>query len=193
MAKGLRSSVKKSYRMKLRAKVFSPVEDARTARLSQKLLELAQQPRPARTEMEVDTEKGMHRPMLSTIDQGAHALGTGTEKDSKGNPEGQTAALDFHIYPMLSAVGESSRQGAGEEEASDYEGDSSYSSSFGSSESESEDGDELRKKVYCKGNAVVGADALVNDDYTTFGLYSADIDLVDDNFVFSFMQEEDYC
>ena len=46
MAKGLRSHVKKNNRTKLRAKVFRPVEDARTARLSARLLELASQPKP---------------------------------------------------------------------------------------------------------------------------------------------------
>ena len=58
MAKGLRASVKKNNRNKLRARVFGPVEDARTQRLSAKLLELARQPKPAKSEMEVDSEKG---------------------------------------------------------------------------------------------------------------------------------------
>jgi hypothetical protein len=59
MAKGLRSSIKKSNRSKLRARVFGPVEAARNERLSAKLLELAQQPKPERpqkSEMEVDSE-----------------------------------------------------------------------------------------------------------------------------------------
>jgi len=58
MAKGLRSSVKKSHRTKLRSRVFAPVEDARTERLSAKLLELASQPRPAKTDMELDEDNG---------------------------------------------------------------------------------------------------------------------------------------
>jgi hypothetical protein len=57
MAKGLRSSVKKSNRSKLRSKIFQPVEDTRTQRLSAKLLELASQPRPTRAEMELDSDK----------------------------------------------------------------------------------------------------------------------------------------
>ncbi|KAF2421260.1 hypothetical protein EJ08DRAFT_653501 [Tothia fuscella] len=57
MAKGLRASVKKNNRTKLRSKVFGPVVDARTERLSQKLLALAEQPRPSKTEMEVDPAK----------------------------------------------------------------------------------------------------------------------------------------
>ncbi|KAF2176256.1 hypothetical protein K469DRAFT_700162 [Zopfia rhizophila CBS 207.26] len=61
MAKGLRSSVKKSNRSKLRSRVFAPVEDARTERLHAKLLEAVKQPRlePAKkSEMDVDTLEG---------------------------------------------------------------------------------------------------------------------------------------
>jgi hypothetical protein len=47
MAKGLRSTVKKRNRAKLRATVFGPAHDARTERLSAKLQELASQPKPA--------------------------------------------------------------------------------------------------------------------------------------------------
>lgn len=66
MAKGLRASVKKNNKSKLRSKVFGPVVDARTERLSAKLLELAQQAKPAKSEMEVDSEKGMtNEPFLS--------------------------------------------------------------------------------------------------------------------------------
>lgn len=52
MAKGARSSVRKTNNRALKSRVFGPVEDARTARLSQKLLELASQPKTARTESE---------------------------------------------------------------------------------------------------------------------------------------------
>ncbi|KAF2680711.1 hypothetical protein K458DRAFT_311113 [Lentithecium fluviatile CBS 122367] len=58
MAKGLRSSVKKSNRTKLRSRVFEPVENARLERLHQKLLETAQQPKPddpKKNEMEIDS------------------------------------------------------------------------------------------------------------------------------------------
>lgn len=64
MAKGLRSSVKKSNRTKLRSRVFAPVEDARTQRLHEKLLAIAQQPKPEpskKSEMEVDSTEGTHR------------------------------------------------------------------------------------------------------------------------------------
>lgn len=42
MGKGLRSSVKKANKARLRSKVFGPVEQARKERLSLKLLETAQ-------------------------------------------------------------------------------------------------------------------------------------------------------
>ncbi|KAL8914118.1 MAG: hypothetical protein Q9171_001234 [Xanthocarpia ochracea] len=46
MAKGLRSSVKKANRSRLRSKVFGPVEEARKQRLSAKLLSKAVEPSP---------------------------------------------------------------------------------------------------------------------------------------------------
>jgi len=46
MAKGARASTNKANNQKLKANVFGPVENARTERLSAKLLELASQPRP---------------------------------------------------------------------------------------------------------------------------------------------------
>ncbi|KAI4797217.1 hypothetical protein E4T44_12122 [Aureobasidium sp. EXF-8845] len=54
MGKGLRSSVLKTNNRKLKKNVFGPVEAARTERLSQKLQELAAQPKPPRAEMEVE-------------------------------------------------------------------------------------------------------------------------------------------
>ena len=41
MAKSARASTKKANRSNLRAKVFGPVEDARTSRLADKLMEIA--------------------------------------------------------------------------------------------------------------------------------------------------------
>ena len=56
MAKGLRASTRKRNNAKLRASVFGPVIDARTERLSAKLLELAAKPRPDQERvMEVDS------------------------------------------------------------------------------------------------------------------------------------------
>lgn len=61
MAKGLRSSTKKSNRTALRSKVFEPVENARLERIHQKMLETAQQPKPEnpkKNEMELDAPEG---------------------------------------------------------------------------------------------------------------------------------------
>lgn len=54
MGKGLRNSVNKTNNRKLKKNVFGPVETARTERLSQKLLELASQPKPPKSDMEVE-------------------------------------------------------------------------------------------------------------------------------------------
>ncbi|CAD0096476.1 unnamed protein product [Aureobasidium mustum] len=54
MGKGLRSSVNKTNNRKLKKNVFGPVETARTERLSQKLLELASQPKAPKSDMEVE-------------------------------------------------------------------------------------------------------------------------------------------
>ena len=55
MAKGLRASTKKANRVKLRSRVFRPVEEARTQRLSTKLIELASKPKDEDVRMEEDT------------------------------------------------------------------------------------------------------------------------------------------
>ncbi|ERF72907.1 hypothetical protein EPUS_08735 [Endocarpon pusillum Z07020] len=56
MAKSARSSVRKCNNATLRAKVFGPVDDACTARLSAKLLEIAATPkRSTERRMDVDT------------------------------------------------------------------------------------------------------------------------------------------
>lgn len=55
MAKGLRSSTRKANNQRLKSNVFGPVEAARAERLSAKLMELANQPKPQRdTEMKTD-------------------------------------------------------------------------------------------------------------------------------------------
>jgi hypothetical protein len=59
MGKGLRSSVKKTNRSKLRASVFGPVESERAERIHAKLLETIQQPKPElpkKAAMDVDSE-----------------------------------------------------------------------------------------------------------------------------------------
>lgn len=56
MAKSSRSSALKKNNKVLKKKVFGPVEAARNERQSAKLLELAQQPKPLRPEMEVEKD-----------------------------------------------------------------------------------------------------------------------------------------
>ena len=58
MAKGLRSSKNKANNLKLRAKVFGPVENARKERLSTKLLELASKPHASAEEDTKMVEEG---------------------------------------------------------------------------------------------------------------------------------------
>jgi hypothetical protein len=59
MAKGARASTKKANNSKLKSKVFEPVESARTARLSAKLLELASQPKskPAKEDVVMEVQE----------------------------------------------------------------------------------------------------------------------------------------
>ncbi|KAI9661606.1 MAG: hypothetical protein M1821_008844 [Bathelium mastoideum] len=57
MARSLRSTRGQANKSVLRKKIFSPIEHARAERLSAKLLELAKQPKPERTEMEVEKAK----------------------------------------------------------------------------------------------------------------------------------------
>jgi hypothetical protein len=56
MAKSSRASTKKANSARLKAAVFSPVETARTERLSAKLLELASQPKPRKEDTVADAE-----------------------------------------------------------------------------------------------------------------------------------------
>lgn len=56
MGRSLRSHRSKKNNTNLRKKVFDPVETARSERLSEKLLKLAQQPKPPRQDMEVEGE-----------------------------------------------------------------------------------------------------------------------------------------
>ncbi|KAE8450117.1 hypothetical protein EG329_006898 [Mollisiaceae sp. DMI_Dod_QoI] len=58
MAKGARASTKKANNVRLKNKVFSPVENSRVERLSAKLLELAAQPKsePAKEDVVMNAE-----------------------------------------------------------------------------------------------------------------------------------------
>ncbi len=58
MAKSARASSVKKNNQRLKKHVFGPIETARNERLSTKLLELASQPKPPKSEMEVE-QNGM--------------------------------------------------------------------------------------------------------------------------------------
>ncbi|KAF2720515.1 hypothetical protein K431DRAFT_295020 [Polychaeton citri CBS 116435] len=58
MAKSSRSSSVKKNNQRLKSKVFKPAELERDQRLSAKLLELAQQPKPSESKMDTDGDEG---------------------------------------------------------------------------------------------------------------------------------------
>ena len=70
MAKSARASTRKRNNAKLRTKVFGPAIDARTERLSAKLQELANAPKPEEEKkMEVDEDKKVADAGAPTIDE----------------------------------------------------------------------------------------------------------------------------
>jgi hypothetical protein len=100
MAKSARSSDTKRNHRNLRAKVFGPAHDARTARLSAKLQELAAKPRPTEEKaMDVDAgaEQEEQEAAANSNDedmdvdaQGAHPL------RSKKSEKKRVAAMKIH-------------------------------------------------------------------------------------------------
>lgn len=95
MAKGLRSSTKKTNRAKLRSRVFSPVETARTERLSRKLLELAGRAAPKATEdteMEVGEGRCSHTVALIAINADRQDTILPKAKDKEKGKEATEAA-----------------------------------------------------------------------------------------------------
>jgi hypothetical protein len=124
MAKGLRSSVKKSNRTKLRARVFGPVVDARTERLSAKLLELAQQPKPARPDMEVDSEKGTYDPIVASLLNSTNILAEATSEQQPAAEEAiqQAEGTSFGIScPIPVSLSDSEGDWEGEQQPKDVE------------------------------------------------------------------------
>lgn len=106
MAKGARSTARKTNNQALKARVFGPVETARTERLSQKLLELAQQPRPAKTEMEVekDGERLLLHALSAPTDTDAHAESNDSVAQDKApadQAEGSSKCFSWPVPPSL--------------------------------------------------------------------------------------------
>jgi hypothetical protein len=125
MAKGLRATTKKNNRVKIRARVYAPVDEARTERLSQKLLELASQPRPAKTEMDVDAEKG--KPAIATQLSPRMFVQTNNSAEfSSKDQDAQTAeGLSFRFScPVPASLSDSEGESeGGEEKQRDMEAD----------------------------------------------------------------------
>jgi hypothetical protein len=63
MARSSRSSAKKFNNQRKAAEIFGPVESARAERLSQRLLDLAKQPKPETSDVEMNVE-GTARPAV---------------------------------------------------------------------------------------------------------------------------------
>ncbi|KAL2050782.1 hypothetical protein ABVK25_009020 [Lepraria finkii] len=126
MAKSLRSSRNKTNNLKLRSKVFGPVEDARKERLSAKLLELASKPiekteedakmihddkeskQPKETESEADLlvsegEMDLDQANTSTnaTNSGSRSIGS-IQKKGRGKAR---AAMVFPVYKKGRRVG----------------------------------------------------------------------------------------
>jgi hypothetical protein len=129
MAKGLRATTKKNNRVKIRARVYAPVDEARTERLSQKLLELASQPRPGKTDMDVDAEKGGSAPAFQISPRMFGCANKSAEASSKQQDVQTAEGLSFRLSCPIPA-------------------------SLSDSEGESESGEEMRKDVEAEGDAM---------------------------------------
>lgn len=105
MAKGARASVRKTNNKALKSRVFGPAEDARTQRLSAKLLELASQPKPPRAEMDVE-KNGMRRQPLSRTNGADTYSAENKEEDEAESKETQHAdgALRSLSIPIPSSL-----------------------------------------------------------------------------------------
>ncbi|OJD31601.1 gpi ethanolamine phosphate transferase [Diplodia corticola] len=122
MAKGARSSARKTNNRALKAKVFGPVETARTERLSQKLLELAQQPAPPKNEMDIEKD-GERAPAprhlalvaADTPTEPEHSAAQG--KAPADQAEGSSKCFTWPIPPSLLASTKPTKQHIAEEEA----------------------------------------------------------------------------
>jgi hypothetical protein len=102
MAKSSRSSVVKKNNQKLKKHVFGPIESARNERLNARLLELASQPKPARTGMEVERDGNSTPPQKSehTPNDSVSAEGRdGTE--AKDDQAGRSSSLSIPIPASL--------------------------------------------------------------------------------------------
>lgn len=121
MAKGSRSSVRKTNNQALKARVFGPVETARTERLSQKLLELAQQPRPQKNEMDGEKDGQRTQPHIVSAQAPANIPTEpentdAQEKAPADQAEGSSKCFSWSIPPSLLASSKNDAQNTAEDE-----------------------------------------------------------------------------
>lgn len=102
MAKSSRSSVVKKNNQKLKKHVFGPIESARNERLNARLLELASQPKPARTGMEVERDGNSTPPQKSehTPNDSVSAEGR-DDTEAKDDQAGRSSSLSIPIPASL--------------------------------------------------------------------------------------------
>ncbi|KAG8628605.1 hypothetical protein KVT40_004478 [Elsinoe batatas] len=87
MAKSSRSSIRKTNRSRLKSRVFGPVEDARTKRLSEKLVELASQPKAATTDMDIEKTEDSKAAEQESKENSGHADDADMDIDDAGNDD----------------------------------------------------------------------------------------------------------
>ncbi|KAL8674620.1 MAG: hypothetical protein Q9168_000995 [Polycauliona sp. 1 TL-2023] len=103
MAKGLRSSVKKANRSRLRSRVFGPVEDARKQRLSAKLLSKAAESSPKIEEDALLPDKSATLPVESNTSTAIDDSSLRAEPVNQGIASTQSVSRDGtvdQIAPM---------------------------------------------------------------------------------------------
>ena len=100
MAKSARASGVKKNKQNLKKKVFAPVETARNERLSAKLLELANQPKPLRAEMEVEGD-GMSQSQDTRNDHVTDSFISAEAKDDAGSDAREDKATEG-VSPSMS-------------------------------------------------------------------------------------------
>ena len=93
MGKNIHSSRTKINKSHLRQNVFGPVEQARAERLSAKLLEVARQPKPERTEMETIQTASDEKPVEDANEE--------QMKDAEIDGEGESCVFATDLETVL--------------------------------------------------------------------------------------------
>lgn len=90
MARSARSSAIKKNKSGLKKRVFGPVETARNERLNAKLLELAQQPKAPRPDMDIEEECQSSRGASNVYGDSLTCISSDLESDCLGSQGGTT-------------------------------------------------------------------------------------------------------